>query len=351
MVRDFSVLASPSFAVSSRQVGDVKVSAHFLREERNAGKRVLSASVHSLRTFEKHFGPYPYADLDVVEAPLVGGAGGVEFSGLVTVASMLYRPVTAGGEALGGLLPGGFQRKMMQQTFDSMLEFVTAHEVAHQYWHILVGSDSRNHPFNDEALCQFSALLYMEKRYGKKRADQEAMAQLVNGYRMMRMFGQQDGAADRPVDEFPSALAYGGLVYGKAPLVYRVIRKKVGDAFFFSTLREYVRRYWFGTAPRRGFIEMLAAADPSVRRIARRWLDEAHGDEDLQAAGMEQLLGEFSGEERRLITPPKSADGKGGEVDSEQLMEALKKLYGGEDGEDGILDYEQIEQLLESLGQ
>jgi hypothetical protein len=44
----------------------------------------------ALRTFEKIFGPYPYTELEVAESPLIGGAGGVEFPGLITIASMIY---------------------------------------------------------------------------------------------------------------------------------------------------------------------------------------------------------------------------------------------------------------------
>ena len=46
---------------------------------------------------------------------------------------------------------------------DGMLEFVVAHEVAHQWWHGLVGSDSRDHPYVDEALAQLVARGFSKK--------------------------------------------------------------------------------------------------------------------------------------------------------------------------------------------
>ena len=137
---------------------------------------MLEAAASSLATYEKLFGRYPYVDLDVVEAPLVGGAGGVEFSGLVTVASMLYRPALSEGPMgmLAGLLGGAGHDARVKELTDSMLEFVTAHEVAHQWWPGLVGSDSRQHPFQDEALAQWSAVLHIKERYGPERAKLEA---------------------------------------------------------------------------------------------------------------------------------------------------------------------------------
>ncbi len=291
LVRDFTILTSPDFTCSKKNVNGIVVRSCFLRRDRDAGRRVLDAAAHSLALFEKRFGEYPYVDLDVVEAPLVGGAGGVEFAGLVTVASMLYRPMNFGGSPIASLLGGNAEKmRTMQPMFDSMLEFVTAHEVAHQYWHGLVGSDSRLNPFGDEGLAQFSALLYMEDRYGNARADKEAEMQVAMGYRMMRTMGHPDGPADLPVHRFPTPISYGGLVYGKGPIVYRELRKLFGDGSFFATLREYVRTYAFRLAPRRAFIEMLAYQKSEANSLARRWLDEAHGDEDLGTASMSQML-------------------------------------------------------------
>ena len=146
----------------------------YVQGDEAAGHQVLAAAVHAFRTFEARFGPYPYRRLVLVEAPLVGGAGGVEFSGLVTVASMFYRPITGGGGSgmggLGGLLAG---IGGLGDFVGPMLEFVTAHEVSHQWWSGVVGSDAREHPFVDESLAQYSAVLAMEARYGSERAEQE----------------------------------------------------------------------------------------------------------------------------------------------------------------------------------
>ncbi|MBW2527419.1 MAG: hypothetical protein JRI23_24770, partial [Deltaproteobacteria bacterium] len=90
-VRDFVLVAGRDLSRSSRHHGKTRVTSVYRKRDEEAGKRVLEAAVASLACFEKHFGPYPYAELDVVEASLVGGAGGVEFSTMVLIAGMLYR--------------------------------------------------------------------------------------------------------------------------------------------------------------------------------------------------------------------------------------------------------------------
>jgi len=336
-VRDFAVLTGRTLQMALRRVGSVEVRSYYLPAHREAGERVLDTAARALEEFVRRFGPYPYRDLDVVEAPLVGGAGGVEFPGLVTVATMFYRPARAaaapaatsgssgaggglggilggllggaggggggglgsilgalgggggGGGGLGGLLGGlgglGDSDAMLSRMLPSMLEFVTAHEVAHQYWHGLVGSDSRDHPFVDESLAQYSAMLYVEARHGAARARREGDMQVRMNYQFMRMLGHADGAVDRPAHVFTSPIAYAGLVYGKGPYLYDALRREAGDAIFFRALRRYTDTWRFRTAPPSGFLDALSAEHPAraprYRALGRRWLQEAHGDEDL----------------------------------------------------------------------
>jgi hypothetical protein len=333
LVRDFALLASRDFVTRAKQVGDVTVRSHFLARDAVSGEQVLDAAAHALAIFQKRFGPYPYSDLDVVEAALVGGAGGAEFSGLVTVASMLYRPLPVDKTWLG----------MLGGALGGALEFTTAHEVAHQYWYGLVGSDAREHPAADESLTQWSAQLYFEDRYGSERAQREGDAQLRMNYRMMRGLGEADGAVDRPVDAFPSALAYAGLVYGKGAYFYAALRKRVGDAAYFSALREYARRYRFQLAPATGLVDIVAEGSPragEIRALAQHWLLQTHGDRDLGNPGVQGLFavqGDASPDLRALesllpglLAGSAAGSGKGNLADPEiqKLLDGLKQGSG-----------------------
>ena len=339
-VRDFALLASPRFQSGERRVGGVVVRSTFVDGDAEAGQRVLDVAASSLDIFTRRFGPYPYTELDVVEAPLVGGAGGVEFSGLVTVAMMFYRPTRAGGllAALGGADLENHRR--------AALELVTAHEFAHQWWHGLVGSDSRRHPYQDECLAQWSALLYLEERYGEERARQEAERQVAANYHMMRMMGRPDGPVDRPVSAFADSLSYAGLVYGKGPFVYRALRSQLGDRAFFAALSDYVREHRFRMAPPRALFDRMARGRhrAAVRAIERRWLDETHGDADLGQPDPGRLLGgssEMSEALRRMLRS------SGGEA--EGLMRQLMQTLGG-DQSDGAAEG-LMRQLLQTLGE
>jgi len=342
-VREMALLASRQLRSATVRVDDIAITSHYLAADTAAGMRALDVAKSALEIFQRRFGDYPYTELDVVEAAMVGGAGGVEFSGLVTVASMLYRPMTGGpgggsppggstglAALLGGMNPQGSMAG--EQLREAMFEFVIAHEVAHQYWHVLVGSDSREHPFNDEALAQHSAVVYLEDRYGQERARRDEDTQVVNGYRMMRSLGHVDGAVDQPVAAFGSPLEYAGLIYGKGPMVYRALRDQTGEDGFFEAIRHYVKTYRFKTAPRRALVETIASRGRSVQvqKIATHWLSELHGDEDLgtRTGDLGATSNTATATDPTQDTPMPAAGGS----DMARAMEMLQGLSGGNTG-------------------
>ncbi len=363
-MRDFALLTSSEFTSSERDVDGVKVRSYYRKSDAETGAKVLDVAAWALKDFQKRFGKYPYRELEMVEEALVGGAGGVEFAGLATVASMFYKPsgsASGGGggmEALlGGLLGAGGSNSPMKA---SATEFTTAHEVAHMWWHGAVGSDSRRHPWQDEALAQFSAMLYLEDRYGKERAQREGDMNVRMGYELMRMVGEPDGVADAPAGK-QSQIVYGGLVYGKAPYFYVRLRKLLGDKLFFQALQAYVKVYYLAMAPSHAFVASAAALagkkGPKVNALATRWLDQKHGDDDLGKSSFGDLVATAAGKKVKhhkggggggglpfggpaggdpMKQLMKMLSGDGDNVDPSKLLQQLMGGGGGDDGGDGM---------------
>jgi hypothetical protein len=308
-VRDFPVFLSRGYTQATTTVGSVTVESHYAQRDAEAGQRVLRYASQALSEFQRRLGPYPYKSLRVVEAPLSGGAGGMEFPGLITVGTSLYRGVTDPAAALSG----SKEMEMMQallgamgddssgmlaqlgKTLERTLEFTVAHEVAHQYFAGLVGSDPVKSPVVDEPLTQYAALLYMEWRHGRGVAEAVRREALVSAYHLYRLAGGKDGPADRPTSEFESTLEYGALVYGKAPLLHHASRQLIGDEAFLRGLRSYVDTWRFRWACTECFTQELARASPThakaLERLRIRWWKEAHGDEDLGAPNLGALMG------------------------------------------------------------
>ena len=326
-VRDFPILISKGYEVSSATVNGVTVESHYAAGDKAVGERVLRYASAALVELERRLGPLPYTHFRVVEAPLTDGAGGMEFPGLITVATSLYQGMANPAGLLGGL--GGMQGlqgmeellKMMQEmggqgggalgqlgeTLERTLEFTVAHEVAHQYFAGLVGSDPIHSPVVDESLTQYVALLYFEWKHGKAAAEAMRREALVSAYHLYRLTGGKDGKADRPTGDFADELEYGALVYGKAPLLHHASRKLVGDLAFFQALRAYVDTYRFKWACKDCFTQQLAKASPQhakpLERLRARWWQEAHGDEDLGAPDLGALMGNMGALDNMQLDP------------------------------------------------
>jgi hypothetical protein len=311
-VRDFPILVSRGYEVSTATVNGVTVESHYAARDKAVGEHVLRYASAALVELEQRLGPLPYRYFRVVEAPLTGGAGGMEFPGLITVATSLYRGMENPAGMLGGMQgmqgmeellqlmqqmggQGGGVMAQLGETLERTLEFTVAHEVAHQYFAGLVGSDPIHAPVVDESLAQYTALLYFEWKHGREAAAAMRKEALVSAYHLYRLTGGKDGKADRPTGDFADELEYGALVYGKAPLMHHAARKLVGDLAFFQGLRAYVDTYRFKWACNECFTQQLAKASPQharpLERLRARWWQEAHGDEDLGAPDMGALLG------------------------------------------------------------
>ncbi len=130
-IREFAFTAG-QFRTHSTKVEGVEVVYAY---PRRPDDRVLDTAARSLSMFQRLFGPYPYRRLVVAEVPLRGNVG-MEYPLLVFMSS--------------------------QETFTP---FTVAHEVAHQWWYGLVGSDQVGEPWVDEGLANFAALLFYEKYY------------------------------------------------------------------------------------------------------------------------------------------------------------------------------------------
>lgn len=344
-LRDFTVLASRTYVVVERAVGETTVRAYVPQGREQFGQRILDYAVAALEVYERRFGPYTLTELDVAAAPLIGGAGGVEFPGIVTVATMLLQDLS---ESFGALIPAGMDRLPI---LDEMVEFVVVHEVAHQWWNGLVGSDSVRHPFLDEGMAQYSSVLYFEDRYGPERAARAADRNVKLNYHVYRLMGSPDGTVDRATGDFSGPLEYAALVYGKGPYFWAAVRQAIGDEAFGRVLRAYYDRHVYKVAEPDAFARLageLTGRTDELLALHRHWFHETHGDEDLGKGDFDQLLQLVLGDGAGAGDLAQMLQGLGGAEGLGRLMQQLLG-GGGADGGTADPDLAQLMQLLQGV--
>jgi hypothetical protein len=297
LTRNFVVVASDRFAHATQQAGGVSVNSYYLPGDEWGGKAALAAAVRSIELFSQRFGPYPYPELDVAEVALGGGAAGMESTGLIMIGSDYYDPAQAMPFAGSGGLINGIEKL-------SVLDFVTAHETAHQWWYGVVGSDAYQQPWLDESLTNWSAAFYVDQAAGTDTGLLARDLFITMPYRAVLERG--DERLDQPVDRFNEE-EYGAIVYGKGALMYDVLRSRIGDTKFFEFLRRYYQEHQFERVDGTGWQATLAqvAGQDVAAAFYQQWVE---GDgiraSDLPPGGrLSELLGGFGGLEGLLPTP------------------------------------------------
>ena len=223
--RDFFLIGSADFRVSSRMIGDTSVNAYYFPGDERAAEQALDIASESLNIYVEKFGAYPYTELDVVETPL-RNASGVEFPGIILIRETLYKSPEKPDFAI-----------------------TIAHEVAHQWWYNLVGNDVFDEPWLDEALATYSSSLYYEVEKGKVYLD-GLTEYWEDRYNKIVQDGNDD-LITQSLDYFENqgkARFYSTVVYTKGALFFQALRKEIGDQAFFGALQEYYSTYQYQIA-------------------------------------------------------------------------------------------------------
>ena len=214
------------------------------------------------------YGPPALPFLTVSPIP---GAFGQGFPGMIYLSTLSYlRPNTAATPKLD-------QRQELFFT-----EILEAHETAHQWWGNLVNADGYHDYWLMEALANYSALLYLEKRKGTR-----SMEQVLEQYRddlLAKSDAGQTVDASGPIVLGPrleSSLeprAWRAITYGKGSWILHMLRRRMGDERFLSMLAELRRRYERKEISTEQF-RLLAAGflppksdDPKLEAFFEQWV-------------------------------------------------------------------------------
>src|SRR5437763_2226935 len=243
-LRDLSLAIGRGLRSASAQSGDVTV-----RATGPANVDVDTAArdgATDLQTLAGLYGPYPWSELDIVGVSLGPDAGGMEWPGAVWIAGL-----ENGTGGVGSL------------TVD--------HELAHQWWHALVGNDSIRAPVVDEPLAQYSMCLVA--------AQQNDVGGECGGVGGLGIPGGAAGenCADRPTTAFASADEYGALIYDQAPGFYFALTGVAGRDATVAALRGVVARHAFGTITPAELRDEVVAAFPEQADTVRALWDRYIG--------------------------------------------------------------------------
>ncbi len=281
-LRSFALILGEHLQSVDRTTGGTRVTTFFRPGSERIALRVADLAVRAVEAFGRTFGPYGAPTLQIVELPLPASFSGIGLPGIVVLAHAYFVDFDSPQPHLPSIV------RSQRDVIKGALEFTLAHEVAHQWWGGIVGSDPQRAPFLDESLAQFSAVYFYEMTEGVDFAETVIEQQVRGTYLTYRMFGGADLEVDRPLRDLRSRLQYAAITQAKGAFFLFEMRRQMGDERFFAALRGYFteNRYSIASSERLRASLLASATDPRTLRISmRRWLDEKHADEDIGNPG------------------------------------------------------------------
>jgi ABC-2 type transport system permease protein len=236
-------LFSARYAVHAGKWRDVDLEVvHHPRHAWNADG-MLTAMRASLEHLTAELGPYPHAQLRLVEHP--GGDP-----------TLHAYPINVSFEETFAL----FDTKKDQRDVDFAFA-IAAHEVSHQWWgHQLSPARVEGAPLMSESLAWYSAMGVVEAHYGRAHLDR-LLGLMREAYLPPR------APSDPPLLQANSWF----LAYRKGPLALFALREYVGRAQVNVALRRLLERHRAGTPPlattRDLYRELEAVTPDSLRTL------------------------------------------------------------------------------------
>jgi len=177
-------------------------------------------------------GDYPYNHVTAVDGALSAGGG------------MEYPNITVIGESYDGF----------------GLETVIMHEVGHNWFYGILGTNERNHPWMDEGLNSMNENRYIETKYLKKKMS----GHLTNDNQTLEIgAGQQYNYKtsyemeyfmlarknlDQRIEELSANYTpsnYGGIVYSKTAIVFDYLMAYLGEELYDKCMQRYFNEWKF----------------------------------------------------------------------------------------------------------
>lgn len=150
-----------------------------------------------------------------------------------------------------------------------------AHELAHQWWGIMVGCQAWTHFWLNEGMATFMAAAYKEHRFGRGEYLREIEASRKN-YEKVRDAGKDRSLVFR--DWLHPTAEDRTLVYDKGAYVLHLLREDMGERDFWTGLRLYTQKYFGKSVTTPEFQkEMERAGGKSLAPFFDKWVYLSQG--------------------------------------------------------------------------
>lgn len=224
---DFYSFISARYEVARKKWNGIDLEVYYDKAHAYNVPNMLKSMEGSLEYYTRNYGKYYHKQCRIIEFPRYATFA-QSFPG-----TMPY------SEGIGFIVD---LRKVTKEDID-LVYYVVAHEMAHQYWaHQLCGADMQGSELMSEGFAQYSALMVMEKEYGKDKM-KKFLKYEMDDYLHGR---SSEFEAERPImlSEHQSYIHY-----QKASIVMYYLKEMIGEGKVNEALRGLLDSFAYKRPP------------------------------------------------------------------------------------------------------
>ncbi|MEM6645437.1 MAG: M1 family aminopeptidase [Bacteroidota bacterium] len=213
--------------------------------------RMIDAVQKSLDYYTANFSPYQHRQVRIIEFPRYASF------------AQAFPNTIPYSEAIGFIARIDDPDKDIDYPF-----YVTAHEIAHQWWaHQVIGGNVQGATVLSEALAQYSSLMVMEREYGPDK---------MRRFLEFELDSYLQGRAFERKKELPlmRAETQQYIYYNKGSLAMYALRDYIGEDSLNAALSRYVDAVAFQEPPYTTTLEFMAYLDAATPDSLRYVLDD-----------------------------------------------------------------------------
>jgi ABC-2 type transport system permease protein len=234
-IQDFFDYNSGEYAVKRDNWHGTRLEIYYLASHTRDLDQMMDASKGGLDYYTKNFGPYQFDQYRVIEFPR-------------------YRTFAQSFPNTVPFSEGiGFIGRVKRPDDIDFTTFVTAHELAHQWWgHQLVGGLEKGSNMMSESLAEYSALRVMEKKYGEEH---------MHRFLKHELDGYLRGRAGEVRHEPPLVLVQNEpyVWYQKGSMAFYALSDAIGEDKLNLALKEFLDKWKMNGPPYPDTRDMVAS--------------------------------------------------------------------------------------------
>ncbi|MCX6248067.1 MAG: M1 family aminopeptidase [Bacteroidetes bacterium] len=224
---DFYSFISARYEMTRKNWNGINLEVYSIREHAYNVPDMMKSLEKSLEYYTHNFGKYYHKQCRIIEFPRYASFAQA-FPG-----TMPY------SEGIGFIVD---LRKVTVEDVD-LVFYVVAHEMGHQYWaHQVCGAEMQGSEMMSEGFAQYSALMVMEKEYGRGRM-KKFLKYEMDGYLRGR---SNEFEAERPLYKSEHQ---GYIHYQKASVVMYYLKEMIGENKVNEALRSLIDSFAYKQPP------------------------------------------------------------------------------------------------------